>query len=44
MRMRALMALFVLLGGLTACESRPPIDVYGHKDSTSKRLVFGIPL
>jgi hypothetical protein len=36
--------LLALLAGLAACEDRPPIDVYGHKDSIYKRLVIGIPI
>lgn len=46
MRRRAagVVMIVALLGALAACESRPPIDVYGHKDSTFKRLVIGIPL
>ena len=36
--------LVVLLGILGACEDRPPIDVYGHKDNVYKRLVIGIPI
>jgi hypothetical protein len=35
--------LAVLLGALAACENRPPIDVYGHKDSLYQRLVIGMP-
>ncbi len=31
------------LAGVAACESRPPIDVYGHKDSVYQRLVIGVP-
>lgn len=45
MRARALIAvLLTALGALAACESRPPIDVYGHTDSVYKRLVIGIPI
>jgi hypothetical protein len=40
----SIVALLVLLGVLAACENRPPIDVYGHKDSTYQRLVIGIPI
>ena len=36
--------LLVLLAVLVACEDRPPIDVYGHKDSIYQRLVIGIPI
>ncbi len=36
--------VLALLGAVAACESRPPIDVYGHKDSTYKRLVIGLPI
>lgn len=39
---RALM-LVLLLAGVAACESRPPIDVYGHKDSVYQRLIIGLP-
>jgi hypothetical protein len=39
-----LTALVVLLGLVAACEDRPPIDVYGHKDSIYQRLVIGIPI
>jgi len=39
-----LAALVVLLGLVAACEDRPPIDVYGHKDSIYQRLVIGIPI
>ncbi|HEX9462264.1 MAG TPA: hypothetical protein VGB82_06655 [Alphaproteobacteria bacterium] len=40
---RAVIVLIVLVAGLAACESRPPVDVYGHKDSIYKRLVIGVP-
>jgi hypothetical protein len=36
-------ALIGLLGFLAACENRPPVDVYGHKDSLYQRLVIGLP-
>ncbi|HTP81636.1 MAG TPA: hypothetical protein VMQ11_01760 [Alphaproteobacteria bacterium] len=42
--LRLVAGLLVLLGMLAACEDRPPIDVYGHKDSVYKRLVIGIPI
>ncbi|MBV8538041.1 MAG: hypothetical protein JO128_20765 [Alphaproteobacteria bacterium] len=41
--LRLIAGLLVLLGTLAACENRPPIDVYGHKDSVYKRLVVGMP-
>ncbi len=40
---RVLSLTLVLLLVLAACESRPPINVWGHKDSTSKNLNVGIP-
>jgi hypothetical protein len=33
----------LLLGALAACEDRPPIDIWGHKDSTSKSMSVGVP-
>ncbi len=42
-RLRLIAGLLVLLGALAACEDRPPIDVYGHKDSLYQRLVIGLP-
>jgi hypothetical protein len=36
--------MFAVLGAAAGCENRPPIDVYGHKDSVYKRLVIGIPI
>lgn len=41
--MGRIIALLLLAAGLAACESRPPVDVYGHKDSIYKRLVIGMP-
>lgn len=43
---RALLAMLsiVVLSMVAACENRPPIDVYGHKDSVYKRLVIGVPI
>ena len=38
-----LAALAVALVTVAACESRPPVDVYGHKDSIYQRLVIGLP-
>lgn len=38
---RALMLALLLVAA--ACESRPPVDVYGHKDSVYKRLTVGVP-
>jgi len=35
--------ILALLGVLAACEDRPPVDVYGHKDSLYQRLVIGVP-
>ncbi len=43
-RLRLIAGMLVLLGALAACENRPPIDVYGHKDSIYQRLVIGIPI
>jgi len=43
-RSRLIATILVLLGALAACEDRPPIDVYGHKDSIYQRLVIGIPI
>lgn len=34
----------VMLTAATACASRPPIDVYGHKDSVYKYLIVGVPI
>lgn len=36
-------ALVFLMLGLAACESRPPIDVSGHKNSTWKDMTIGLP-
>jgi len=36
-------ALLLLICMGAGCESRPPIDVYGHKDSVYQRLVIGMP-
>ena len=36
-------ALALLVAAVAACESRPPVDVYGHKDSVYQRLVIGVP-
>jgi hypothetical protein len=34
----------VLVGfAVSACESRPPVDVWGHKNSTSKGVSVGVP-
>jgi hypothetical protein len=42
-RLRLIAGLLGLLAVLAACEDRPPIDVYGHKDSLYQRLVIGMP-
>lgn len=40
---RVLALLLVCAGIIAACESRPPVDVTGHKDSVYKRLTVGVP-
>ena len=39
----ASLMVVLLLGALAACEDRPPVDVWGHKDSTSKSVSVGVP-
>ncbi len=39
----ALLIAVLTMGALTACEDRPPIDVWGHKNSTSQRINVGVP-
>ena len=36
----ATLLVLVLLG---ACEHRPPVDVWGHDNSTSKHVSLGLP-
>lgn len=45
MAWRVIAAGFLLLLGsaLAACQDRPPIDVWGHKDATSKSISVGVP-